>query len=411
MEIPNIYIVGACTLGAFWLSKALVPVLLYVSNQKKLFDDGNGFHKLHTGLVPTLGGVAIFTAFLIIFSASSYADEIHGFGYIIAASTILFAAGLKDDLIVISPTKKLIAQILATALLVFGANLQFTNLGGVFGIDSISPWFGIPLTFFSVVVIINSHNLIDGIDGLGGGIGVLASLFFGYWFYKAGLFHWAAFSFVLTGAILGFLWYNYPPAKIFMGDTGSLVIGCYIAVLAINFVEHSIVISDVVYWEDAIPVIVAAVLVVPLYDTLRIFIVRTVNGKSPFDADNGHVHHYLLRTGFNHGQIVVFLLSLNVVILGSTIILSNYLSNTWLLVSLLVMCLLLFPTNRWKRKLLESFVSSDMWLELRGVKNESTAHKSPKKEEIYSSDFFSSEEQEKSINSHQKEQVAQPHEV
>jgi UDP-N-acetylmuramyl pentapeptide phosphotransferase/UDP-N-acetylglucosamine-1-phosphate transferase len=358
MEIHNFYIILAGVLVAFWISKALIPVLLLVSERKRLFDDGDGHHKLHTGLVPTLGGVAIFTAFMVTFSASSYADDISGFGYFVAASVILFAAGLKDDLIVISPSKKLAAQFLATALIVFGAGMQFTNLGGVFGAELISPWFGIPLTFFSVIVIINSHNLIDGIDGLGGGIGILASLFFGYWFYKAGLYQWAAFSFILTGSVFGFLWYNFSPAKIFMGDTGSLIIGLYVAVLAINFVEHSIVISDVVYWEDAIPVIAAAVLVVPLYDTLRIFILRMFKGKSPFEADHDHVHHHLLSAGFTHSQTVVFLLSLNVIILGSTIVLSNYVSNTWLLISLLIMSLLLFPTNHWKRKLIEPYTKT-----------------------------------------------------
>lgn len=386
MNVSPFILIGICALFAFVISKALVPVLLLVSDKKDLFDDGNGGHKVHTGLVPTLGGIAIFSAFMVVFSASTYADNFSGFGYFVAASIILFGAGLKDDLIAISPYKKFAAQFLATALIIFGADIQFTNLGGVFGTTIISPWVGIPLTFFAIVVIINSINLIDGIDGLGGGIAILASVFFGYWFYKAGLYQWAALSFILTGSILGFLWYNRPPAKIFMGDTGSLVIGLYMAVLAINFVEFSISIKDVVYWEDAVPVIVAAVLVVPLYDTLRIFIVRMLNGKSPFDADNDHVHHHLMRAGFNHGHIVVFLLSINVIILGSTIILSNFMSNTWLLVSLLSMCVLLFPTNRWKRNLLEHLIAGGF------SKKSDKKKESPSESEIYTESFLMEEE-------------------
>lgn len=359
MEIPNIYIIGFCSIFAFWISKALIPILLLVAKKKNLFDDGNGFHKLHHGLIPTLGGVAIFTAFMISFSASSFADDIQGYGYFVSASIILFAAGLKDDLIVISPSKKLAAQILATAFIVFGCGIQFTNMGGVFGVYEISPWVGIPLTFYTIIVVINAHNLIDGIDGLGGAVGVLAALFFGFWFYKAEIFPWAVFSFTLTGAILGFLWYNRPPAKIFMGDTGSLIIGFFMAVLAVNFVELSISTPAVVNWQVAAPIIVAAVLVVPLYDTLRIFIVRAVVGKSPFDADKEHVHHHLLRIGFTHGQIVVFLLSLNVIILGTIIIGSNFFSNTTLLALLLGLSIIIFPTNRWKRKFLSRFVSED----------------------------------------------------
>ncbi|WP_234571721.1 glycosyltransferase family 4 protein [Rhodohalobacter sp. 614A] len=382
MEVSNFYIIGFCVFVAFWVSTALIPILLLVAKRKKLFDDGNGFHKLHDGLIPTLGGVAIFTAFIITFSASSFADNIQGYGYFISASIILFAAGLKDDLIEISPTKKLAAQFLATALIVFGAGIQFTNMGGVFGLESISSWVGIPLTFFTIIVVINAHNLIDGIDGLSGSIGVLASLFFGYWFYKVGIYHWAAFSFILTASILGFLWYNRPPAKIFMGDTGSLIIGFYLAILAVNFVEYSTLVTDVVYWQPSAPIIVPAVLVVSLYDTLRIFIVRALKGKSPFEADKGHVHHHLLSVGLSHGQIVIFLLSLNVIILGSVIVASNFLSNTWLLVFLLSISMALFPTNRWKRNLLERF-STGKW-EFNELDEIETSEPVPMPEEVYS---------------------------
>lgn len=396
MEVSIFYITGFCVLAAFWISKALVPVLLLVAKRKKLFDDGNGFHKLHRGLIPTLGGAAIFTAFIITFSASSFADNIQGYGYFISASIILFAAGLKDDLIEISPTKKLAAQFLATALIVFGSGIQITNMGGVFGAEAISGWVGIPLTFFTIIVVINAHNLIDGIDGLSGSIGVLASVFFGYWFYKAGVYHWAVFSFVLTASILGFLWYNRPPAKIFMGDTGSLIIGFYLAILAVNFVEYSISVTDVVYWQPAASIIVAAVLVVPLYDTLRIFIVRALNGKSPFDADKGHVHHHLLSAGFSHGQIVIFLLSLNVIILGSVIIASNFLSNTWLLAFLLGISMALFPTNRWKRNLLERFGSDD-WEISNVYEPEPPQKPDPIPEELLSEEQFEELEERRTV--------------
>lgn len=359
MEIPALNLIIFWAVIAFVISKAMIPSLLLLAEKKHLYDDGDDFRKLHNGLIPTLGGVAIFTAFMISFSASSFADEIQGYGYFVAACLILFAAGLKDDLIDISPKKKLAAQFLATGLIVFGCDMQFTNMGGVFGADAISPWIGIPLTFYTVIVVINAYNLIDGIDALGGSIGVFVSGFFGYWFYTAGIYPMAMLSFVLAGSILGFLWYNRPPAKIFMGDTGSLMIGFFMSVLAINFVEYSITAPNVVFWQPAAPIIVAAVMVVPLYDTLRIFIIRALKGKSPFEADKGHIHHHLIKAGFSHGQIVVFLLSLSVIILGTIIISSLYLSNTWLLALLLGISVLIFPTNNFKRKLLAPFVSEE----------------------------------------------------
>jgi UDP-N-acetylmuramyl pentapeptide phosphotransferase/UDP-N-acetylglucosamine-1-phosphate transferase len=180
MDIPDIFFIGFWTIVAFALAKNMIPVLLLIAKRKHLFDDGDEDHrKLHDGLVPTLGGVAIFTAFIISYSASSFADNIDGYGYFVSAACILFAACLKDDFIVISPVKKLVAQIAATALIVFGCGMQFTNLGGVFGIYAISPWIGIPLTFFTVIVVINAFNLIDGIDGLGGALGIFVIGFLG----------------------------------------------------------------------------------------------------------------------------------------------------------------------------------------------------------------------------------------
>lgn len=360
MNLPDYLLIIITFFIAFAVSKILIPVLLTVARQKRLFEDCNDDRKIHTGNIPSLGGVAIFTAFMVVFSASSYASILPGYEYIVSASILLFAAGLKDDLILIAAHKKLGLQVLAAALIIFGAGVSIDNLGGVFGIYEISPWIEIPLSFFTIIVVVNAINLIDGIDALAGSIGFFASLFFGAWFYLAGLMHLAAFSFILAASISGFLWYNKPPAKIFMGDTGSLIIGFFLSIMAIKFLQLSLTEPNVVFWQPAAPVIAAAVLVVPLYDTLRVFIVRKLKGLSAFEPDNEHIHHQLLDVGFTHGKTVATLLTINIVIVASIIFLSSYVSNTVLLGFLLAFSMLLLPTYNWKRKLLTPFVSESL---------------------------------------------------
>lgn len=159
--------------------------------------------------------------------------------YIMASMLILFFIGIKDDLVELTAWKKLLGQILAAVIVVHFADIKIFNIFGLFGLNEIPLWLTYPLTVFTIVVITNSFNLIDGIDGLAGSIGVLTSLTFGAWFLAFGETQFAIWSFSLTGALLSFLYFNKTPAKIFMGDTGSLIIGFTAAILAIQFIEFN----------------------------------------------------------------------------------------------------------------------------------------------------------------------------
>lgn len=340
---------------AFLISKSSIPLIIYYAKLKHLYDDEHDERKIHSGRVPSVGGVGIILAFLISFSASPFSEQYPGYGFLIASTIILFAAGLKDDIFMISPTKKLLSQLAAVSLIVFGSGIYFTNMGGVFGITDIPAWAGILLTIITMVVVINALNLIDGIDTLAGSISVLASLFFGYWFYISGYYGLAVMTGILAASVMGFLWYNYPPAKIFMGDTGSLLIGFYLSIFVVLFVNYAPVADTAVSWQHAAPILAAAILVVPLYDTLRVFIMRLLKGSSPFEPDNEHVHHHMLRVQLTHGKSSFYLCFITVVIVGSILILSSYISNTWLLVYLLLVSFLAFPTNYWKRSVITKF--------------------------------------------------------
>ena len=339
-------------IGAFVLGYVLTPVIIDVSHEKNLFDDPSDERKLHTTTVPNLGGISIFAAVFLVFTLSGYALQPWS-PYLAAGLTILFFSGIKDDILVIDPVKKLMLQMLAVGALIAGGDLVITNLGGVFGFHEISYGAGAALTFFTMIVVLNAYNLIDGIDGLAGGIGIIASAFFGWWFWEAGMMSHAILSFILTGSLIAFMIYNFQPASIFMGDTGSQIVGYLLAFLSVSFVKTGVAAGPGVYFSDIVPVLVLSVLIVPLYDTLRVFIMRAFNGESPFTADRRHVHHQLIDMGFSHRASCYILYAYNLLIIGLTLLLAQLEINV-LLAAVLGITTLLFPTVQLKRKLLSA---------------------------------------------------------
>jgi len=168
----------------------------------------------------------------------------------------------------------------------------------------------------------------------------------------AGYYGEAVFSLIVAGAFLGFLFHNWQPASIFMGDTGALLAGFYLSILGIRFLNTAVNGEIVVGWQPAAPVILVSVLMVPLYDTLRVFIIRTFNGKSPFDADADHIHHHLINMGFSHQNVTLVLGGLQIGFIALAIALAPYVGVNALLGIVIAVALLVFPTLSLKRKLL-----------------------------------------------------------
>lgn len=346
------YILLLAALGAFLVSFVVIPVIIEVSHLKQLFDDPGDDRKLHMSSVPNLGGIAIFAAVFIVFALSGYALKPWS-PYLAAGLMMLFFSGIKDDIIVIDARTKLLVQIIAIVALMVGGDLVITNLGGMFGIYEIPFEAGVGLTLFTMVVVINAFNLIDGIDGLAGGIGIIASIFFGWWFWEVGMISQAVLACILAGALLAFMWYNFQPASIFMGDTGSQITGYLLAFLAVSFVQTGITATQPVPFQNEIPVLVLSVLIVPLYDTLRVFIVRSWQGKSPFEPDRLHVHHQLVDMGFSHRTCCFIIYSFNIAIISFTMLMIGTEIN---LLFAMVLCtsVILFPTVQIKRNILRS---------------------------------------------------------
>jgi len=334
------WIVILILLTSFGIVFLSTPSLISVAKLKGLVDEPKEERKIHKQAIPTIGGIIIFAACLFSFALWFPFDQIHtyeqlkrsvnDFQFVTATVLILFFVGVKDDVIGTAPIKKLGAHILVGLILVVMANIKITGFHGLFGIFEIPYWGQVFLSLMTYIVVVNAFNLIDGIDGLAAGIGVIAGSAFGIWFYYAGEPVMSALGFSLAGALLGFLVFNFSPAKIFMGDSGSLTIGLVICVLAIRLIEYKTTTSEDL--SDALvdfnvkeippiintlskPIFVLAVLCYPLIDTLRIFIYRTIRGMSPFSADRNHIHHRMIDIGLNHRQTSLLLYAYNSVVI------------------------------------------------------------------------------------------------
>jgi len=287
-----------------------IPSIITVAKLKNLYDKPEE-RKIHTIKIPRLGGVAIFTAFAISLLVFGESSMVEGIRYISAAGLVLFISGLKDDVVILSPQKKLLAQLLAAGLVTVMADIRITDFHGVFGVNEIPYFVSIALSMFMIIVITNSMNLIDGADGLAGSLGLIMTLTFAYFFYTQGETNWAMLAFSLSGALLGFLFFNFNPAKIFMGDAGSLTLGFLLSVFAIHFIEyHSPAAGNYLRLKSA-PGIAVAILIIPLYDTLRVFLLRALKKTSPFKADKNHLHHWLIKIGLGHKQVSLILSGVN----------------------------------------------------------------------------------------------------
>jgi UDP-GlcNAc:undecaprenyl-phosphate/decaprenyl-phosphate GlcNAc-1-phosphate transferase len=295
------------------LTMVSIPVIIKVVRMKHLMDEPNG-RSSHKEKTPLLGGVAIFSSFIIVFMlAAEFLDHNTKLQLVIPPLFILFLIGLKDDILVTDPYKKLVAQIVAALIITVGADIRIGTLFGLFGIENLPFAISIFISVFVIVVITNSYNLIDGIDGLAGSMGIIASLSFGMFFYMNEEYDLAILCATLIGALGGFLYFNFSKTnKIFMGDTGSLIVGFLLATMAMKFIQCNEVPGQS-HVQNA-PTVAILILAVPLFDTLRVFLQRIVRGLGPFHPDRNHVHHYLIDKGLSHASAALILSGVSILL-------------------------------------------------------------------------------------------------
>ncbi|MCW3806136.1 glycosyltransferase family 4 protein [Plebeiibacterium marinum] len=310
---------------SFFLVFLSIPTILRVAESKNLYDEPNK-RTVHKTKIPTLGGLAIFLSFLFTYSIFAEWFSFTQIPFLIPALLIIFSIGIKDDIMVTAPMVKLFGQILAAFVIIGWGDLRFTSLHGFLGLD-LNYMVGFMLTLVVFIYIVNGFNLIDGIDGLASISGIISITAFSFWFYINGNYHIPIFGAALVGALLGFTYFNVfsKTQKIFMGDTGSLLLGFLLAVAAVKFCEFNKPenADNLKFAMNSAPAVAIGILIVPVIDTLRIFVYRISRGNSPFTADKNHIHHRMLTLGFTHLQISSIIGLVNIFF----VVLSYYLRN------------------------------------------------------------------------------------
>jgi len=291
-----------------------IPTIIKISRRKNLMDEP-GQRSSHERKIPNLGGIALF--FAISVSASIYAYQLFDlYKFLFASLVILLYIGVMDDIVVMRAYKKLVAQLVVSAMLVIGSDVRIRNLFGVFGVYELNYFLSVVFSIITFIILVNAFNLIDGIDGLAGSYGLICFGLFGISYYRLGEYNYplVILSTTIMGSIIGFLSYNLSDRtkKIFMGDTGSMVLGFLLTFTAICFIDIFIAKRGpgVVYYHlNSAPVIAVAILILPIIDTLNVIIIRLAEKRSPFEADKNHIHHKLLRMGLSHKRATFYIIS------------------------------------------------------------------------------------------------------
>jgi UDP-N-acetylmuramyl pentapeptide phosphotransferase/UDP-N-acetylglucosamine-1-phosphate transferase len=335
-EIYNIFL---SFFTAFAITFLAIPVIIKVAKEKHLFDFPDE-RKVHSSKIPTLGGIGIFLGFLFAMTFWTRFIECWHLQYLTASLIIISFLGIKDDLIGLSAFKKAVGQVFAALILVIWGDLRIESFYNIFGVQELPYMISVLFTTFTIIVIINAYNLIDGIDGLAASLGLVASVTFGVLFFMTGKnYQQSILAFSLAGGLLGFLKFNITPAKIFMGDTGSMVVGFIVAFLALEFIEIKDFAGNSWLAVGAAPLISMSLIFVPLYDLARVFGIRLWNKRSPFRADQNHLHHMLLKLGFSH-MYSTFIMTLFASLLILLALMFERLGNYWIGAILLSTCLL-----------------------------------------------------------------------
>ncbi len=312
------------TFTAFIIAHMMIPSLIKIAGERDIFDEP-GERKLHTSRTPLLGGVAIFAGTIIsfLFWSANYFETSQL--YVLCSLLILFIAGYIDDLQPLRPGIKLSLQVIAVAITVLFAGISCNGLHGLFGIHTITGIFPAVVSILFMLIIINAFNFIDGIDGLAASIGIISSAFFGILFLSINDGLLALLSFSLCGSLVAFLIFNFSPAKIFMGDTGTLVTGFILSLLCIQLTEETRSTASSFEWLNyqSAPVIALALLIIPVIDFMRVTSVRILKGQSPIRADKNHIHHVLVELGLNHLRATLMLTFINLLFICAAFLLRN----------------------------------------------------------------------------------------
>lgn len=287
----------------------LIPAIIKIANRYAIYEKIDS-RKIHSKKISFLGGIAIFISFYISTRVVYNVERTMNIHYLFAATFLMFITGIGDDFFVFSGFKKIFFQFLSAILISYISIFQLSNTIHTFlKIENIIllPVIVYSITIFIILTISNAFNLIDGHDGLCASIAILPSLFYGVIFLNSNEYFMTSLAFSLAGSITGFLFYNKPNAKIFMGDGGSLFIGILISIFTLYFIENNK--QNFSFYSLNYRINLALSLIaLPVFDMIRVCLYRIYHKKNPFVADRGHIHHIFADLGFSKNKTLFSIL-------------------------------------------------------------------------------------------------------
>lgn len=287
------------------------PTLVKMALAKGLVDNPNT-RKLQKDPVPVMGGLAVFFGIIVGIGVVSMVFDSYGLFTCVISLTIMMYIGLVDDLMGLSPLLRLIIELLTIAFVVKMDMMSINDLHGLFGIEKLPVYLSLPLCAIACLGIINSINMIDGVDGLSSGLCIMACVTFGLVFCLSLDGKFAVMAFLAAGALTPFFFHNVfgKTSKMFIGDSGTLMMGMLLSIFCMRAIDNS---SHVAYNHPRLGVVAfcLSVLSVPVFDTLRVMTGRIIKGVSPFHADKSHLHHLFIEIGFSHFGTALMIITLN----------------------------------------------------------------------------------------------------
>lgn len=291
------------------------PVLLF-AQRHNVYDNPEA-RKLQRSPVPVMGGLVVFIGAMVGALCYWYIKDCSPIIPVQVAMLLMLIVGMWDDMKNLSPTLKLIVEIVVVIALMMVNKYPFNDLHGLWGVHVISPWIAWPLTVFGCVGIINAINMVDGIDGLSAGICIVVLSFFSFWFFITEDFVRAALGVSIIGALIPFFVMNVfgEKSKMFIGDAGTLMLGIVICDMVMAMLTHdSPETKRLLKPEFSRLAFALAVLSIPVFDTIRVIFGRISRGESPFHPDKTHLHHAFIDYGFHHLETSLMEIILNVMI-------------------------------------------------------------------------------------------------
>lgn len=294
-------------LTSFSVGFLITPIVISVLVKAKIGDVPGG-RKIHKKFTPSMGGIGFVLSTLVSMGIWAWQFPLPDIRYLLGAIAVMFFVGLRDDMVELKAKHKLAGQFVAVVLVVVAGDIRIRDFHGFLGLHEIPLLLSYGFSSFVLLALTNAFNLIDGLDGLAGTVASISLALLGGWFYVQGLESFAVLSFTLLGGVLAFMIFNWHPAKIFMGDTGSLTLGFALGSLVVAFMEYNGALPENAFLKLEPSFTAGIVLMIyPLYDMARVFTRRISQGRHPMTADKGHIHHFLMRMGLKHNQVALTL--------------------------------------------------------------------------------------------------------